>query len=277
MSIWESQVMRSKFLPSLCPTLLLVVVGGLAFAWSGRLAAQELRVETDIFADKEEKPLSHTVTLFDGSTAYDFVDDLNQIAIFRAPTTRHGGQFILLDTSTQKRTEISLSQIAGLMEKVTTWAGQQKDPLLRFAAQPAFEESFDADSGTLTLRSELWTYEVATIPAEDAVTLARFREFTDWSTRLNSMMNSTPPPGPRLELNAVLEKHGVVPVEIRRTVDATANSLRSVHLFTWRLSQEDHGRLDKARQYLATFEKVSNEQFLAQQAKSDVVRGQDAE
>lgn len=258
---------------------LLVALAAIVLGYTSDISqalSQELRIETDVYNEAEpDKSLSHTVTLFDKNTVYDFVDEPEQIAIFRAPSPGHGGQFILLDIKTERRTEISTERITGLLEKLSKWAAEQKDPLLKFSASPEFEEEFDAKSGRLTLKSDLWDYTVATAPAESAETLARYREFTDWYTRLNTMINSTPPPGPRLELNSSLEKHGVVPVEILRTLKSNDSTLRATHFFTWRLSRDDRARLDQARIYLASFKKVGNEEFIAAKAESeDVVRGQ---
>jgi hypothetical protein len=242
-----------------------------------RVLAQELRIETEVFGEEEpEKALSHTVTLFDKNSVYDFVDDPQQIAIFRAPTPGSPGQFILLDVSSATRTEVSTERISGLIEKLSRWAAEQKDPVLKFTAAPKFKETFDRETGLLTLDSELWNYTVATVPAEDTPMLTRYREFTDWYTRLNTMMNSTPPPGPRLELNSSLEKYGVMPVEIRRTLNKSEDTtLRATHLFTWRLSRDDRARLDEARKYLASFKKVDNEEFIAARSgRGEVVRGQ---
>lgn len=237
-------------------------------------SSQELRIETEIFAEGQEEPLSRTVTLFDSNTVYDFTEKPPAIAIFRPPTASHAGQFILLDLPSERRTEVSTDRITGLIDKLVRWAREQEDPLLKFTADPQFEETFDDSTGILSLTSDLWNYRVATVPADDPTTLKRYREFTDWYTRLNTMMNSTPPPGPRLELNKALEKHGVVPVEIQRTVDSSSSTLRAVHLIAWRLSREDRARLEEARRHLATFEKVDNAEFIAQRFEADLVRGQ---
>ena len=67
---------------------------------SAYVVGQEMRIETYIYGEDEAAdPLSHTVTLFDKNTVYDFVDNPQQIAIFRAPTPGSGGQFILLDVA----------------------------------------------------------------------------------------------------------------------------------------------------------------------------------
>ncbi len=240
------------------------------------VAAQQMqmRIETDVFVDNQTEPASHTVTLFDSDTVYDFFEEPPQITVFRPPTASHAGSFIMLDMVAKQRTEVSTERIAGLMKKLNRWAGDQEDELLKFSAQPEFEESFDEETGQLTLDSPVWNYTVATVPAENAKALARYREFSDWYVRLNTMLHSTPPPGARLKLNDALAEHGVVPVEIRRSVESETTSLRATHMFTWRLSREDRERIDDAQSYLASFNKVGNEEFLTRKEGRDVVRGQ---
>ena len=256
-------------------SMAIVAFASLAFVNAGNFATGvELRIETDVYVGDETEPLSHNVTLFDSGAVYDFVEQPDRIAVFRPPTSSRPGQFILLDVQAKQRTEVSTKRISGLMKKLTRWAAEQDDPLLKFSAEPTFDEEFDEESGTLSLHSESWQYKVATVPSEDPNTLVRYREFTDWYTRLNTMMHGNPPPGPRLKLNAALQSHGVVPVEIHRTVDSQATSVRATHLFTWRLSREDRARLDQVRRYLTSFKKVNNEDFLASRASGEVVRGQ---
>jgi len=238
------------------------------------LQAGELRIESDVYSGDAEESISHTITLFDSGTVYDFVDQSQQVAVFRLPTSSRPGQFILLDLQSKRRTEVTTDKIEALMEKLSKWALKQEDTMLKFSAQPKFEETFEAGTGRLTLDSSQWNYTVATVPAEDDQTLSHYRQFMDWYTRLNVMMHGSPPPGPRLALNAALEKHGVVPVEIRRTVDSHATMLRATHLFSWRLSREDRAQLEEVRKHLASFEKVGNKDFLASRMGKDVVRGQ---
>lgn len=260
-----SRVNRCLFL--LFAVACLSFVGNLSYA-------QQLRVETQVFSGEETEPASHNVTLFDGNTVYDFDDDSGQVTVFRGPNASHPGSFILLNLKSQSRTEVSTERIAGLMKKLSRWAGEQEDELLKFSAEPKFEEAFDAESGVLTLANPLWNYTVATIPAEKDETIARYREFTDWYTQLSTMLDNSLPPGARLKLNSALAEHNVVPVEIRRTVKSESSALRSTHLFTWRLSREDRERIDQTQSYLASFKKVGNEEFLAKKSDKDVVRGQ---
>lgn len=251
-----------------------ILIGQFGPAPAVKAQSQDFRIETHVFVGDEPEPISRTVTLFADGVVYDFVDEPAQTAVFRHPTATRPGQFILLDPAGQRRTEISTERIERLMKKLSRWADKQEDELLKFSANPKFEETFDDSTGQLTLSSPTWTYHVATVPAEFPTALTRFREFSDWYARLNTMMHGTPPPMPRLKLNEALTRHAVVPVEIRRTVSEDSTELRATHLFSWRLSREDKTRLEEARRHLANFDKVENKSFLAQRADSTLVRGQ---
>ena len=259
-------------MPTLRLSLLFAVLSLLSLPLT--LCAEELRIETDVYSGDEETPLNHTITLFDSETVYDFADKAQEVAVFRLPTSTRPGQFILLDLKTEQRTEVTTEKISSLMEKLSKWAMEQEDPLLKFSAEPEFKEEFTSRTGQLTLDNPQWNYTVATVPAEDIKTLGQYRQFVDWYTRLNVMMHGAPPPGPRLALNAALEKHGVVPVEIRRTISSQSKTARATHLFTWRLSREDRARLEEVRQQLTSFKKVDNQNFIANRGGKDVVRGQ---
>ncbi|MEM9351818.1 MAG: hypothetical protein AAGA92_02305 [Planctomycetota bacterium] len=236
--------------------------------------AQELRIETEVFLGDSAKALAHTVTLFQSGTVYHFADKPETVSVFRRPVGERPGRFILLNPEAGKRTEVTTDKIDGLITKLNAWSEEQSDPLLQFACNPEFEESFDKKTRVLTLKSELWEYRVATIDAEGPTALARYREFADWYSRLNTMLYSTLPPGPRLALNAAMEERGVLPVEIRRKVQSEAQAVRAVHQLSWRLSRPDRTLLEEARQHLATFDKVDNQSYLADLKQADVVRGQ---
>jgi hypothetical protein len=237
--------------------------------------AQEFRIETDVYVGEEPESVSHTVTLFERSAVYEFVDKPEQIIVYRPASEGHAAQFILLDVATERRTDVEAARVDRLIEKLSSWAADQKNALLKFSASPQFDESFDAESGNLTLANSEWTYQAATVPAEDPSALERYREFTDRYAKLNTMLQNTPPPGPRLALNAALARHRVIPVEIRRTLGGDEkNQVRAAHLFSWRLSREDRIRIDDAQAALANFEKVDNKKFLAARAEKEVVRGQ---
>lgn len=254
-----------------------VAAAALAASFATHASAQEFRIETDVFIGEEETSASHSVTLFEKSAVYEFNENPGEIIVYRPGDEGRPAQFILLDLASQQRTDVEADRVEKLMGKLSQWAASHKDPLIQFSAAPKFDESYDQQSGVLTLSSPQWTYKAATIEAEDAAVLERYQDFIDRYTKLSTMLQNAPPPGPRLSLNAALARHGVVPVEIQRTTGGDdKNAVRATHLFSWRLSREDRARLDEAQTFLANFEKVDNEAFIAARTQKDkpVVRGQ---
>ena len=65
---------------------------------SPRTAGQEFRIETEIYVGEEPKSVSHTVTVFEKAAVYEFIDNPQQIIVYRQGQEGKSGQFILLDT-----------------------------------------------------------------------------------------------------------------------------------------------------------------------------------
>jgi hypothetical protein len=148
------------------------------------------------------------------------------------------------------------------MDKLRTWAGRQRDPFLKFAADPEFEETFEPATGKLVLAAHLESYTVTTAPAAQPRAIGEYREFLDWYARLNTLLSAGPPPEPRLRLNEALARHKAVPLEVELTRAGEKEPLRAMHTFTWRLSRGDFERIDQVRASLASYRPVSNEEFL---------------
>jgi hypothetical protein len=193
---------------------------------------------------------------------YDFLNDPEQIAVFRKPGGGKAGRFILLDPERRVRTELSTDQLAGAMNKLRNWAARQRDPFLKFAANPQFEETFDRDTGQLLLASHQESYTIKTAPADAPDALAEYREFLDWYTRLNTLLAAGPPPEPRLQVNAALARYQIVPVSVELKRAGEKEPLRAEHEFTWLLSKRDLARIDDACASLAAYRPVGNEEFL---------------
>ncbi|MEX2309935.1 MAG: hypothetical protein WD738_20350 [Pirellulales bacterium] len=241
--------------------VLLILAACLATNATAIAVAEGFRIETRIFIGDEEQPASETTTLFLEGAVYDFLAQPPQIAVFRKAGGGKPGRFILLDAERRIRTELSTDQLAGAMEKLRAWAERQRDPFLKFAANPEFEESFAAESGKLVLASHLENYTVATAPAEHPQAVPEYREFLDWYTRLNTLLSAGPPPEPRLRLNEALARHKAIPLKVELTRAGEKEPLRAEHHFTWRLSQDDMKRIDEVRASLASYRVVSNEEF----------------
>jgi len=247
-----------------------LLVASCCYAFPRFALAAGFRIETKIFIGDEEEPVSETTTLFLGGVVYDFLAEPEQVAMFRRPGGGKTGRFILLDPVRRLRTELSTDQLAGAMDKLSTWAARQKDPVLQFAANPTFDESFDEQSGKLILASHEESYQIETAPAHQPEALAEYREFLDWYARLNTLLVAGPPPGPRLEVNAALARYQIIPVRVELTRAGDKQPLRAEHEFTWRLSKDDRRRIDDACASLAAYRPVEAEEFLrGQRANGD--------
>jgi hypothetical protein len=251
-----------------------VIITIALLAFSGATFGEGFRIETKVFVGKEDpkqQAVSETTTLFLDGIVYDFLKKPQQVAVFRKPIGGKPGQFTLLNDQQQIQTKVSTDQVAGAMSKLKTWAAAKKDPFLQFAANPEFDETFDDVTGKLELVSHLESYKVMTTPAEHYEATVEYKEFLDWYTQLNTLLSGGGvPPEPRLRLNSVLARRKVVPEKVELT-RAGENPLRAEHEFKWRISQEDHKKIDDVRESLTRYREVSNEEFL-QRTKPKVAK-----
>jgi hypothetical protein len=239
-----------------------LLVAAAVFACATAASADGFRIETKVYVAEQKEPVSETTTLFLDGVVYDFLKKPEQTAVYRKPSGGKPGQFILLNEQHSMLTKFSTDQVDGTVTKMKAWAARQKDPFLQFAANPEFDESFDDNTGKLVLASHLETYTVETMPAEHPDAMVEYREFLDAYTRLNTLLSAgSLPPEPRLRLNAVLTRRKVVPIKVE-LARAGEDPLHADHSFTWRLSQDDHVRIDEVRANLAKYQEVPNEKFL---------------
>ena len=65
---------------------------------------EDFRIETDVFFDSEDEPAISTLTLFRGTTVYDFMGDKNEeITILDI----NRGRFVLLDCQRKIKTTVT--------------------------------------------------------------------------------------------------------------------------------------------------------------------------
>jgi hypothetical protein len=231
-------------------------------ATSGRLAAENFRIETQVFEGDAEEPASRATTLFCDGVVYDFLEEPAQTAVFSKPNGKNSGYFILLDDEREIRTKISTDRVKSAMDDLRAAAGKQSDRYLKFAANPEFEESFEPGNGQLVLASHLESYTVHTIPAKHPKAAAEYREFLDWYAQLNTLLSGVPiPPQPRLELNEALSRHKAIPSVVERRRAGENGPIRAEHEFLWLLSQDDMSRIENVRGALASYREVSNQEY----------------
>jgi hypothetical protein len=220
-------------------------------------------VDNKVFVGEEKEPRSQSTTLFHQGLVYDFLDKPMEITVFDLEHHR----FVLLDPARRVKTELSTDEVAALCENLRAWAKRQTDPLLRFMAEPRFEQGFDEAAGEIVFQSEWMTYRVATVPAPSEAAARQYREFSDWYVRFNAGVNpGSKLPFARLGVNQVLERRQEFPREVKLSIRPKGQTgqkhwARSEHSVTTRLSQADEDRIGQARQYMAIFQPVDFERY----------------
>ncbi len=229
------------------------------------LLADDFRIHTELFVEDEKKPANEYTTLFKSGLVYDYRANPPQVTIFDPPRAR----FILLDPQRKLRTEKSTDDIEKFVERLQTWAANHSDPFLQFQAHPSFDETTDNSTGELIFSSEWTTYRIKADVAANADTYRQYAAFSDWYARLNVLTGSTVLPFPRLRVNESLAEKQLVPSEVRLKVISSNKlpagrsqlQLRTQHHVVWALSAADQRRLEQTAEDVATFKKVSFEDY----------------
>ncbi len=233
------------------------------FVVCGATFGENFRVENAIYAGKEKEPCVESTTIFYCGIVYDYLKSPTEVTIF----DKDNGRFVLLDLSRRMKTEVPAEKAVTLCEHLRTWAMAQSDPLLRFLANPRFDEQYDASSGKLILSSEFVTYELATDSAESVEICRDYRQFCDWYCQLNTLLNpGSRPPFARMAVNAALERHQRFPKQVELTLRLNRFpprrlTVHSEHQLVRKLVDSDRDRVAQTNQYLAIFNPVAFDEY----------------
>ena len=233
---------------------------------SGSAAAEDFRIDTDVFQGAEDKPVSETITIFTGDVIYDFLlpdtetgaDE--QVTMFDV----RRGRIVLMDAGRRVQTTLSTDDLLQFTAGMKALALQKGDTDF---FDPKFEVQFDETDGTLTLASRRLTYQVQAVTPKHAESVRRIQEFADWYARLNAVRPGNLPPFGRIALNAALAERNMIPQKIERTIlidRPVADKkyvARSEHTTNWLLSTTDRRRIDRASRYIATFQQVTPDAY----------------
>jgi hypothetical protein len=219
--------------------------------------ADDFRVESMVFADKQKEPISRSTTLFHAGVVYDYLGEPPRVAVL----DQSHGRFILLDQSREEKTELKLDEIATAVAGLRNMAEKSPNGFLKFVAHPKFTVE-PRDDEELVFNSPTLTYRTRCVSASPA-TAAKYREFLDWTARLNAiMMPAAPPPFARLAVNEELASRNLVAetveLEIPKQIALGGRGLhlRSEHVLTWRLLETDQDRIAKTGSQMSRYKSV---------------------
>ncbi len=223
---------------------------------------EDFRVETDVFAESAQQPVTETLTLFFGDVVYDFVlTEPRETTVFDVAR----GRILLLDSEKKIKAKVTTDELltftAGIRARTQDANAQQL-----FGSE--FAGEFDTTAREAVVQGKNLSYRAQGVAPKYAVAAERYRSFADWYARLNAVRLGNPPPFGRIELNRQLFEHRLIPDEIVRTLVLPGRlrderrTVTSRHAFTWMLSTTDRKRIEDAGTAMATYEHVTLNKYM---------------
>ena len=249
-------------------------------AATGADHACAMRVESDLFADSDSKPVARSLTLFEQGVAWDFLELPTQPGGAPADEpTLQLAEIVLHDPARQRvvvidarrgvKTQVETLRLERLSVSLSRWARSADDRLVRWAGGPDFDAGLTEKADALELVGPRVRYAVAYAAAPSPEAAAMYREFADTALLLKALLHPGGiPPFPRLALNRRLEAAGAIPAEVTLEIDPKlailpgANRLRCVHRVHPRLLATDAKRIEEAQAKIAAASTVDVATFV---------------
>ena len=248
-----------RTLPLAVAIALLMIVLPSGIGW-----AADFKIENRVFVEKEEQPVSQSVTIFRRGIVYDFLDDPAEVTIFDPANAR----FILLDVDRKLRTDLSPTVVRQTLDRLKKMAEKSEVPQTQFLYHPKFEITVDDETDEVVFDSKWLAYRVKGTRPDNADVVRQYREFSDWYARLNTFLRpNSRPPYARLVVNEQLAKRGEIPKEIvlvlrrRRGLMSYEDKLHAEYRFAHRLVESDQRRVATAGKQMAEFKTVSFREY----------------
>ena len=258
---------RSKVPSRSCQILLACLFGCIGLA-DGLVRAQDaalLRIETEVFADDEKKPVARSLTLFRNGIAWDFLETLDK----GEASTDEPAEFVLHDPARERivmvdparhlKTQVDTLRLERLRASLGAWARKSDDTVMRWAGGPDFASGMEEQSTTITLTGPRVRYEVDFEAAKSAAIAEEYRRFADAALLVKALVHPGGlPPFPRIAINRRVATAEGIPVAVRLEVDSRIAKLggrpsvmRAEHkvLHGWLAS--DHKRVAAAEERMA--------------------------
>ncbi|MBN1588135.1 MAG: hypothetical protein JW888_01325 [Pirellulales bacterium] len=230
------------------------------------IRAADFRVENRVFVGTDEEPTVLSSTIFHRGVVYDFLNEPEEVILFDPALDR----IILLDVGRKLQTRLNTATVRQAIDRLKHLNAESKDAETRFLYNPVFKQTVDEETQDLVFDGEWLTYRVASAAVDDAEIVRQYRQFSDWSARLNTFLQpGSRPPFARMMVNEALEKRGAIPSRIllvlkrRRGLAFRREQLRSEHHLIKRLVESDRHRVVQAGEQMASFKSVSYAEYEA--------------
>ena len=256
-----------------------------AVAVAARAGSEEgMRVESEVFADDDAKPIARSLTLFRNGLAWDFLERPAGSSQDDATADREPDELVLhdparervvvVDPSRNVKTQIDAIRLERLSVSLAAWARKADDRLVRWAGGPDFGDGIQEKGSQLELVGPRVRYAVEFTDAPSADVAQEYRRFADTAMLLKALLHPGGiPPFPRLAINRRVSAAGGIPTAVTLEVDSKAaviggrpQVLRSVHKVHPRLLATDLERIEEAEARIAVAEAVDLAAFMEPEA-----------
>lgn len=255
---------------------------------------EALRVETDVFADRDDVPIAHSLTLFSSQVAWDFLDTtpaekktsdsesehskaFNGEIVLHDPTRE---RVLLIDPLRQVKTSIDSIQLERLRVSLSKWARTSDDKLLCWAGGPHFENGIQESLDAIELVGPRVQYRIETTDAPSQEIAGQYRQFADTAILLRALLHPGGiPPFPRMALNKQIASKAKLPTSVTLEIDSRGSlvpsglssmmqrHLCSVHRIHPALRADDLQRIADAEACMAIAEEVSLAEYTQAEKK----------
>ena len=205
-------------------------------------------IHTQVFDAGADRPIADNLTVFHGGKIYDFQQlGAPSVSVFDV----EGRRFLLARPDRSVQTTVSADELVRFAAQEHPKALKSPSELVRFAAEPKFQEKYDRRSGRLILSSDVFEYEIESASVDDPNLVQRYVQFANWYAYLNSMFSPLPP-AVRLELNQAFDRHATLPKRVERRLKENGEVIRSLTM----VSKHElvHGLTPAAKQALADWQ-----------------------
>ena len=242
-------------------------------------------IATTVHVQKQDKPVTQTLSIFHGGKAYDFLQPANEIAIFD-PVKQ---QITLINVSKNKACELSFNELNNwitvsrnqLEKQLQQLSGQedvrlqQRLKLGQFLLNPKFHVFYESAQQRLKLASPYLEYNIeGTKLTEKSVLHASLvvqslHRYWDLNARLNRIINPGGlPASVRSKVNEALSQHKLLPDQLTLKIrDGQPDTLQSLHRTQWNLTASDMQQVENAERFRKTIPQIDLEQYLTLHAK----------
>jgi hypothetical protein len=244
--------------------------------------AQELSVYTQTSelgsAGNQPQVVAKSLTLFHAGKVYDWIDSQREVTIYE-PVAR---KFTVLQLSTWSAAEVTQDEVRHYLsvaeeQALETVSLPSTSPaaaleFLKFQLKPEFAVREETAAKRLWLSSPKFRYEIEGFQPPEPAVVEAYLKYADAIAELNAVLHPHAVlPGPRLELNRELRQRQLLPITVRRTIEADRKvDLRADHEWKWSLGDYDR---QKIAYWDGELRKPTLRRLTFKQLQQEVLRG----